>query len=74
VHYFVHLRDELLEDFFLVGDVFCLVGDDFICDQLRQRNNALQPIEKARGQLVILVLFLQELNPQALFLPLVDVS
>jgi len=41
---------------------FGLFGDDFICDLLRQRQNALHPIVKARWHLVILVLFLQELR------------
>ena len=48
---------------------FGLFGDDFICDLLRQRQNALQPITKARRHLVKLVLFLQELNRQTLPLP-----
>jgi len=55
------LPDEPLQD-------FGLFGDDFICDLLRQRQNALHPIIKARWHLVILVLFLQELNRQALLL------
>jgi len=59
VHYFKHSRDELFED-------FCLFGDDFICYLLRQRQNTLYPITKARRQSVILVLLLQELNHEAL--------
>ena len=48
---------------------FCLLGDNFICDLLRQRQNALHAIAKARGHLVILALFFQELNRQTLPLP-----
>ena len=61
MHYFKHLRDELFQD-------FGLFGDDFICHLLCQRQNTLHPIAKARGHLVILVLFLQELNHEALLL------
>ena|SRR5258706_15720734 len=62
MHYFKHPQDELLQD-------FCLFGDDFICHLFRQRQNALHPIAKARGQLVILALFLQQLNRLQLLLP-----
>ena len=62
MHYFEHSRDEFLQD-------VCLVGDDFICNLLRQGQNPLHPIAKARGHLVILVLFLQELNHEELLLP-----
>ena len=58
MHYFKHSRDEFLQD-------FSLFGDDFICHLFRQRQDALHPIEKNRGHLVILVLFLQQLNPQS---------
>ena len=43
-----------------------LFADDFICDLIRQGQNALQAIEKARRHLVIFVPFLQELSGQAL--------
>ena len=59
MHYFKHSRDELLQD-------FCIVGDDVVCNLLRQGQNPLHSITKARGQLVIFVLFLQELNRRAL--------
>ena len=62
MHYSKHSRDELFQDFFR------LFGDDFIWHLLRQRQNLLNPIAKTRSQLVILVLFLQELNRQALLL------
>ena len=48
---------------------FGLFGDDFICDLLHQRQNALHPIIKGQWHMVILVLFLQELYCQALLLP-----
>ena len=59
MHYSKHSRDELFQD-------FCLLGDDFIRHLLCQRQNALHPIAKARRHLIILVLFLQELNHEAL--------
>src|SRR5258706_785411 len=61
MHYFKHLWDELFQD-------FCLFGDNFICHLLHQRQNMLHPIAKARRHLVILVLFLQELNREVLLL------
>ena len=64
MHYVKHSWDEVLQD-------FCLLGDNFVCNLLRQRQNTLQPIAKARGHLVILVLFFQELGSQALLLPVV---
>ena len=62
MHDLVHPWDELLQD-------LCLFGDDFICNLLRQRHDPLQPIAKARGYLIILVLFLQDLNRHVLLLP-----
>ena len=61
MHYFKHSRDELLQD-------ICLVGDYFISNLLHQRQNPLHPIAKTRGHLIILILFLQELNRKALLL------
>src|SRR5258706_10808828 len=63
MHYSKHSWDEDLQD-------FCLLGDNFICNLLHQRQNTLHPIAKTRGHLVILVLFFQELN-QTLLLSLV---
>ena len=54
MHYFKHSRNELLQD-------FGLVGNNFICHLFHQRQNTLHPIAKTRGYLVILVLFLQKL-------------
>ena len=59
MHYGKHSWDEVLQD-------FCLLGHNFICNLLRQRQNALHSIAKTRGHLVILVLCFQELNPQTL--------
>ena len=64
MHYFKHSWDEVLQD-------LCLLGDNFICNLLHQRQNALHSIAKTRGHLVILVLFFQELHRHALLLPLV---
>jgi len=49
----------------------CLFTDDFVCDLVRQRQDALQSIQQGRWHLVVLVLFLQELNDQALPLLLI---
>ena len=65
MHYFKHSRDELLQD-------FCLFGHDLICHLFRQRQNPLHPTAKTRGHLVILVLFLQQLQPQGLLIPLIS--
>src|SRR5258706_9906941 len=62
MHYSKHSWDEVLQD-------FRLLGHNFICNLLHQRQNTLHPIAKARGHLVILVLFFQELNRQTLLLP-----
>src|SRR5258706_853951 len=59
MHYFKHLWDELFQD-------FCLFGDNFICHLLCERQNMLHRIAKARRHVVILGLFLQELNHEAL--------
>ena len=61
MHYLKHSRDELFQD-------FCLFGEDSICHLLGQRQNTLYPITNSRRQLVILALFLQELNREALLL------
>ena len=55
MHYFKHSRDELFQD-------IRLFGNDFICHLLHQRQNTPHPMAQARRYLVILVLFLQELN------------
>ncbi len=57
------ISDELVQD-------FCLLGDDFI-DLLRQGQYSLHPIAKTREHPVILALFLQELNRQALLSSLI---
>jgi hypothetical protein len=49
------LRDCLLQD-------FCLFIVDLVCDLVREKQNALQPIQKVKWNLVILVLFLQQLK------------
>ena len=63
-HHFEHSRDDLLQDFHLFAD-------DLIYHLVCQRQNALQPIQNARWNLVVFVLFLQELNGQALLLHLI---
>jgi hypothetical protein len=58
VNHFEHLRDDLLQE---VG-----LADDFVHDLVRKWQNALQPIENNRQHLVVFILFLQELDHQAL--------
>ena len=62
MHYIKHSWDEVRQD-------FCLLGDNFIRNLFRQRQNTLDPIAKVRVHLVIHVSFFQELNRQALLLP-----
>jgi len=64
LHHFKHPRDDLLQE-------FCLFADELVRDLVRKEQNALQPIQKAQRDLVVLVLFLQELNGQALPLLLI---
>ncbi len=57
--HFEHLLDNFFQN-------FCLFADDVLCNHLPKRQNALQPIQECRWHLVVSVLFLQELNSQAL--------
>jgi hypothetical protein len=59
VHHLKHPREDLLQE-------VCLFTDDFLCDNVREMQDALQPLHKTRRYLVVLVLFFQELNSQAL--------
>jgi hypothetical protein len=63
-HYLEHSRDDLLQN-------FRFFTDNLICDLVCQRQNALQLIQKARWNLVVFVLFLQELNGETLPLLLI---
>jgi len=58
-HHFEHSQDDLLQD-------YCLIKDDFICDIVRENQNALQPTQQGRWHLVVFILFFQELNGQLL--------
>jgi hypothetical protein len=60
VHHLVHSRDDILQEIHLVADYFVL--DYFVRDNVCERQNALQPIQKAQWYLVVLFLYLQELN------------
>ena len=60
-HHVEHSWDNLLHD-------ICLVADHFIRDLFCQRQDASQSIENTRRDLVIFVLFLQELGGRALSL------
>jgi hypothetical protein len=55
MHHFEHSWDDLLQE-------VCLFADDFVCDLLCKRQNALQPIENNKWNLVMFILFLQELD------------
>ncbi len=57
MHHFEHSRDDFLQD-------FCLLADDFICDLVCKQRNALQSIQKGRGNLVVSISFLQNLQGQ----------
>jgi hypothetical protein len=54
LHHFEHSRDCLVQD-------FRLFVDDLVCDLVRKKQNALQPLQKFRRHLVVPILFLQEL-------------
>ena len=61
LHHLEHPRDDFFQDIrFLIHN--------FVRDLVCQRQNALQSIEKAQRDLVVFVLFFQELNSQALHL------
>ena len=58
-HHLTHFRDCFLQN-------FCLFADDILCNLVRKKQNALQPIQKVRWHLVVFVLLLQELKGRAL--------
>src|SRR5258706_14631542 len=64
LHYFEHFRHYLLQD-------ICRFADNFVCDRVRQRQDALQLIQQARWHPITFVLFLHELNEYALPLLLI---
>ena len=39
LHYIEHSRNDLLQE-------FCLFADDFVCDLVREKGDALQPIQQ----------------------------
>ena len=55
VHHFERLRDNLLQE-------VRLFANDFACDLICEKQDALQPIGKAQQHLVAFILFLHELN------------
>jgi hypothetical protein len=59
VHHFEHSRDDLLQE-------VRILADDLFRDLVRKRQNVLQPIKNDRWNLVVFILFLQELDHQAL--------
>ena len=59
LHHFEHSWDRLLQD-------CCFFAHNFFLDAFCERQNALQLIVKARWHLIVFVLFLQELQGQAL--------
>jgi len=58
VHYFKHSWDDLLQE-------IRLFTDDLFRYHVRERQNALQPVQKTRWYLFVLVLYLQELTVQS---------
>jgi len=60
VHHLVHSRDDPLQEIRLLADYFVL--DYFV----REMQNTLQSVQKDGWYLVVLVLYPQELNDQAL--------
>jgi hypothetical protein len=59
VHHFEHSWDGILQH-------FCLFADNFVCNRVRKPQNALQLIYQVGQHVVVFVLFLQELDGQAL--------
>ena len=59
MHHLKHSRDDLLQE-------LRLFADDFFRDNVRERQNAFQPVQNARWYLVVFVLFFQKLNGQVL--------
>jgi hypothetical protein len=59
MHHFKYSREDPLQE-------ICLFADNFFRDNARERQDAPQPVQKTRRNLVVLVLFFQELNKQAL--------
>jgi len=58
-HHLKHSRDDLLQE-------ICLFADDFFRDDVRERQNTFQPVQKTQRYLIVLIFFFQELNGQAL--------
>jgi len=56
VHHLIHSRDDLFQEIRLLADYF--VRDYFV----REMQNTLQSVQKDGWHLVVLVLYLQELN------------
>jgi hypothetical protein len=67
VHHLIHSWDDLLQEIRLFADYF-------VRDNIRERQNALQPVQKVQWYLVVLALCLQELNGQVLPLLLMPVA
>ena len=65
----IHSRDDLLQEVRLFADYS--VCDYFVRDNVRESQNALQPVQKAQWYLVVLVFYLQQLNGRALPLQLI---
>ena len=50
-YHFEHSGDDIFQE-------ICLFAEDFICQLVHQRQNALQRIQKAQWRLVVCALFL----------------
>ena len=63
VHNLIHSRDDLFQEVRLFADYF--VRDYFVRDNVRESQNALQPVQEAQWYLAVLGLSLQQLHGQA---------
>ena len=63
VCHLIYSWDDLLQEVCLFADYF--VCDYFVRDNVRESQNALQPVHKAQWYLAVLFLSLQQLNGQA---------
>ena len=64
VHRLIHSRDDLLQEIRLLANYL-------VCDNVRERQNAFQPVQKTNWYLAVLGLYLQKLNGQELHLLLI---
>ena len=59
VHHLIHSRDGPLQE-------ICLFANYFVRNDVCERQNALELVQKTQWYLAVFILYLQELNGQAL--------